>query len=316
LETCNQPKAKNTNVINDAECFYCHDKGHWNKNCPNFLKKKNAGKVLASSLDIFVIEINLATSFNDWVLDTGSCARIYSNRNALSAITMLSKGEVQLRVGNGASVAVVVIGCVKLHLPSGLVIKLNDVYFVPSISKNIISISCLDMDGYDFIIKNKCCSIYRDGIFYGSSLVKNGLYLLDMEKPVYNINNKRLNISHKSMTQMWYHRLGHINESRIKKLQEAGLLGDIDFESLDTCESYLVGKMTKAPFTGQCERASDLLGFIHSDVCGPMSTCARGGFRYFITFTDDLSRYGYVYLMKHKSESFEKFKEFKNEVEN
>src|SRR3954464_4692788 len=36
----------------------------------------------------------------------------------------------------------------------------------------------------------------------------------------------------------------------------------------------------------------------------------------FLTFTDDLSRYGYIYLMKHKSETFEKFKEFQNEVEN
>ena len=42
---------------------------------------------------------------------------------------------------------------------------------------------------------------------------------------------------------------------------------------------------------------------------------ARGGFFYFITFIDDHSSYGYLYLMKHKSESFEKFKEFRNEVE-
>jgi len=46
-----------------------------------------------------------------------------------------------------------------------------------------------------------------------------------------------------------------------------------------------------------------------------MSTSARGNYQYFITFTDDFSRYGYVYLMKHKSESFEKFKEFQNEVQ-
>ena len=51
-------------------------------------------------------------------------------------------------------------------------------------------------------------------------------------------------------------------------------------------------------------------------VCGPMSVEARGGYRYFLTFTDDLSRYGYIYLMKHKSETFEKFKEFQSEVEN
>ncbi|KAK8685928.1 hypothetical protein V6N13_124959 [Hibiscus sabdariffa] len=74
--------------------------------------------------------------------------------------------------------------------------------------------------------------------------------------------------------------------------------------------------MTKAPFNGKSERASDLLGLIHSDVCGPMNTQARGGFHYFITFTDDFSRYGYIYLMRHKSEALEKFKEFINEVHN
>ena len=47
-----------------------------------------------------------------------------------------------------------------------------------------------------------------------------------------------------------------------------------------------------------------------------MSIQARGGYEYFITFTDDYSRFSYVYLMKRKSEAFEKFKEFRAEVEN
>ena len=64
------------------------------------------------------------------------------------------------------------------------------------------------------------------------------------------------------------------------------------------------------------ERASDLLEIIHTDVCGPMSVSARGGYHYFLTFIDDLSRYGYIYLVKHKYETFEKFKEFQKEVEN
>ena len=77
-----------------------------------------------------------------------------------------------------------------------------------------------------------------------------------------------------------------------------------------------MGKMTKTPFSGTMERATDLLEIIHTDVCNPMSVEARGGYRYFLTFTHDLSRYGYIYLMKHKSEAFEKFKEFQSEVEN
>ncbi|KAL0437762.1 UNVERIFIED_CONTAM: hypothetical protein Sradi_0484100 [Sesamum radiatum] len=41
-----------------------------------------------------------------------------------------------------------------------------------------------------------------------------------------------------------------------------------------------------------------------TNVCGPLSIPARGGFSYFITFIDDHSRYGYVYLMTYKSEAF------------
>ena len=59
-----------------------------------------------------------------------------------------------------------------------------------------------------------------------------------------------------------------------------------------------------------------MLELVHLDVCGPLSIQARGGYEYFITFNDDYSRFGYVYLMKWKSEAFEKFKEFKAEVEN
>ena len=77
-----------------------------------------------------------------------------------------------------------------------------------------------------------------------------------------------------------------------------------------------MGKMNKTPFSGTMERATDLLEIIHTGVCGPMSVDARGGYRYFLTFTDDLSRYGYIYLMKHKSGTFEKFNEFQSEAEN
>ena len=72
-----------------------------------------------------------------------------------------------------------------------------------------------------------------------------------------------------------------------------------------------MGKMTMTPFSGTMERATNLLEIIHTDVCGPMSVKAHDKYRYFLTFTDDLSRYGYIYLMKHKSEIFEKFKEFR-----
>ncbi|KAL5810596.1 hypothetical protein ACOSQ4_027164 [Xanthoceras sorbifolium] len=74
--------------------------------------------------------------------------------------------------------------------------------------------------------------------------------------------------------------------------------------------------MTKRPFTGKCLRAKEPLKLIHTDVCGSMNVRARGGYEYYVTFIDDYSRYGYVYLMQRKSETFKKFKEFRTEVEN
>ena len=84
----------------------------------------------------------------------------------------------------------------------------------------------------------------------------------------------------------------------MKKLHADGLFESLDYVSVGACEPCLMGKMTKTPFSGTMERATDLLEIIHTNVCGPMSVEARGGYRYFLTFTDDLSRYGYIYLMK------------------
>ena len=135
-------------------------------------------------------------------------------------------------------------------------------------------------------------------------------------KDILNVETKKAKHSEQNHTYLWHCRLGHVNQTRIAKVQRDGVLDPFDFKSFKVCKSCLLGKITMSPFTGQRERATELLGIIHSDVCGPLTVEARGGYSYFITFTDDFSRYGYVYLMRHKSEAFDKFKEFRNEVQN
>ncbi|KAK4381331.1 Retrovirus-related Pol polyprotein from transposon RE2 [Sesamum angolense] len=116
--------------------------------------------------------------------------------------------------------------------------------------------------------------------------------------------------------QIWHAWLGHISQDRMKRLVDSKSLEINNLDNLPACESCLKGKMTKKPFVGQSKLANGLFDLIHTDVCGPLNTQARGGFSYFITFTDGHSRYGYVYLMRYKSEAFVRFKEFRLEVEN
>nr|GEV27557.1 retrotransposon protein, putative, Ty1-copia subclass [Tanacetum cinerariifolium] len=80
--------------------------------------------------------------------------------------------------------------------------------------------------------------------------------------------------------------------------------------------SCMSGKMARKPYSHQVDGAKYLLGLIHTDVCGPFKTVSRHAASYFVTFTDNFSRYGYVYLLKHKHEVFETFKVFQKEVEN
>ncbi|KAA0035445.1 putative polyprotein [Cucumis melo var. makuwa] len=102
----------------------------------------------------------------------------------------------------------------------------------------------------------------------------------------------------------------------IGRLVKSGLLSQLEDNSLPPCDSCLEGKMTKRSFSGEGLRAKTPLKLVHSDLCRPMNVKARGGYEYFISFIDDYSRYGHVYLIQNKSDSFEKFKEYKAEVEN
>ena len=153
--------------------------------------------------------------------------------------------------------------------------------------------------------------------FYGHTPNENGLLDFDRgDTYIYNIEAKRCKVDNDSATYLWHYRLGHIGVKRMKKLHKDGLLESLGYESFDACEPCLLGKITKTPFSRTKEQATDLLEIIHTDVCSPMSVEARDRYHYFLTFTDDLSRYEYIYLMKHKSETFEKFKAFQSEVEN
>ena len=74
-------------------------------------------------------------------------------------------------------------------------------------------------------------------------------------------------------------------------------------------------KNDQAALYGIRGRATKILVLVHTDMCGPFDVQARGGYIYFITFIDDYSWYGFVYLMHRKSKIFEKFIEFRHEVE-
>ena len=121
------------------------------------------------------------------------------------------------------------------------------------------------------------------------------------------------NVASKSM--IWHNSLGHIGQDRLLRLVKSGLTGSLTKVTLPTCESCLTSKATRKSF-GKARRASGPLDLIHSDICGPMTARNQTNTPYFITFIDDYSRYGHIYLFSHKSEALKCFEAYLNEVEN
>ena len=159
-----------------------------------------------------------------------------------------------MHVGNGSKVDVIAVGTLPLHLPSRLVLDLNNCYLVLALSMNIISRSFLLRDGYSFKSENNGCSIYMSNIFYGHAPLMNGLFLLNLDSSNTHIHNgeaKRCRVDNDSATYLWHYRLGHIGVKRMKKLHAEGLLESLDYESFDICEPCLLVKMTKTPFSGK-----------------------------------------------------------------
>ena len=138
--------------------------------------------------------------------------------------------------------------------------------------------------------------LFMSNIFYGHAPLMSDLFLLNLDSSdthIHSVETKRYKFNNDSATYLWHCRLGHIGVKRMKKLHTDGILESLDYESLGTCEPCLMGKMTKTLFFRTMERATDLLEIIHTDVCGPMNVEARGGYLHFLTFIDDLRRYGY-----------------------
>ena len=94
---------------------------------------------------------------------------------------------------------------------------------------------------------------------------------------------------------LWHKRLGHISKDRVERLIKTNILPTLK-NDLEICVDCCRGKMTKIR-KKTAVRSSDLLDVIHTDISGPYTETLCRNF-YFITFIDDYSRYGYLYLIK------------------
>ncbi|KAH9705459.1 hypothetical protein KPL70_011882 [Citrus sinensis] len=109
---------------------------------------------------------------------------------------------------------------------------------------------------------------------------------------------------------------GHMSEKGLKELEKKGVFGKDQLNSLGFFEDCLLGKASRIKFEYAVHTTKEKLGYIHSDLWGPVQVTSLGGCKFFLIFIDDFSRMVWVYALKSKDEVLEKFKRWKVLVEN
>ncbi|KAL5543220.1 hypothetical protein UlMin_010930 [Ulmus minor] len=131
-----------------------------------------------------------------------------------------------------------------------------------------------------------------------------------------NPSSSQSKLSSVSKKEVWHRRLGHPSDRVLSKiLKTCNQKIEIN-ETVNFCDACQYGKSHLLPFSKSTSHASIPLELIHTDIWGPSPVISNSGFKYYIHFVDDFSRYTWIYPLKQKSDALSIFLQFKALVEN
>jgi len=213
-------------------------------------------------------------------------------------------------MGNRENVPVEAVGTYRLIIDTEFYLDLMDTFYLPSIFRNLVSLFKLDVAEYSFKFGNGCFSLYQRTYLIEYGTLYDGLYILNLDNLYvetlmtlhHNVGTKR-SLVNECSAFLWHKHLGHISKERMERLVNNEIVPSLDFTNLNVCVDCIKGKQTKHTKKG-ATRSTQLLEIIHTDICGPFNVNSFNKERYFITFIDDFSCYGYVYIycMKNRKQ--------------
>lgn len=276
---------------------------------------------------------NPSSATTTWIFDTAASSHFCCERALLDDYQEITDTTLNVAIA-GVACPVEGKGTVRLEFNNGgesEIVILNNVLFSSKLRQNLISGPVIDKAGGSFKSeRGKIFVFNKEGrkLFYAYKY--NDLFHV---KPKYckeiSVNSVVQNFKvteeiSKSLNQppsdlsVWHRNFCHINVKSIKETFKNNAvrdLPDLKNQSIN-CEPCKLSKTKRKSFKPLNKiRSTKPLMLLHMDVCGPLPNVAIGGYRYFLTITDDFSRKTTVFPMKKKSEVFSCFLSFQKRAE-
>lgn len=250
-----------------------------------------------------------------WYLDTGASNHMTGNQSSLTSLDETVKGTVKF--GDDSVVEICSKGAVMYQCKNQEHRVLTEVYYIPRLRSNIISLGQLDESGYKIVIEGgELCIFDRERLLLARVLrSRNRLYTLalNLTAPVC------LLAKADDMAWRWHARYGHLHFRALHDLTAKNMVDGVPMiDRVEKfCDGCALGKQHRAPFPrASSYRAECGLELVHGDLYGPITPATPIGNQYFLLIVDDHSRYMWVEMLRTKDEAFRFFRKIKTLAEN
>jgi Integrase core domain/GAG-pre-integrase domain/gag-polypeptide of LTR copia-type len=239
------------------------------------------------------VSANLATSSGKWVIDTGATNH-YSGMKHLFSNFHLHNQPNSMTIADGSSIPIIGKGSV-----STFIATLNPVSFVPNLPINLLSVSALtkSLSCSVTFFSNRC--IFQDlttGSLLGTGYEENGLYIL--EDSTVKASSCGLGCFKSESLELFHYRLGHLHPKKLCILFPELPSTKEEFR----CTVCVRAKQVRSQYPVVEKHSTTPFEIVHSDIWGPSPVTSIFGYKYYVCFVDDCSRYTTIFLIKSKSE--------------
>jgi hypothetical protein len=194
--------------------------------------------------------------------------------------------------------------------------KAQNVLLVEDMKHNLLSVSQMCDQGHKVTFDSQKCEIRKEGsgkLVSTTERTSNNICVLS------EIGNEKCCLGKEDESWLWHRKMGHMhfdNLVKVSKREAVKEMPQITKPTNTLCKHCKQGKQTKTRFKSKEYSTTRPLEIVHTNLFGPTTTKGLKGERYFMLLIDDYTRMTAVCFLKNKSEAFEKFKIYKEMVEN
>ena len=150
-----------------------------------------------------------------------------------------------VKFGDESTISVMGKGRVTLQTKGNSTHSISNVFFVPDLKTNLLSVGQLQEKGYEISIKNGVCRIQDDklGLIAQVEMTTNRMFPLHLQHTTHSCFAAKFEY----IAWLWHFRYGHLNFGGLKTLQQKNMVAGLpQFEpTSEICEELLANNIVR-----------------------------------------------------------------------